>query len=797
MKDNSLIIYKNREKEVICFQESKSDDLINWINLLQNYILCLNYKDFYEQKSIIGKGNFSIVILAQKKHDNQIYAVKQIIKNSIMQEPNGKEELLNEINVLKTINHNNLLNVKEFYESDKYYHFVSEYYSGGSIENIIYNSNYNQTKQIIKQILSGLDYLHSFGIMHRDLKPDNIMFKQKDSLELAIVDFGLSQIIDQKCYNQKCGTPGYVAPEVINFDTKSQQLYGVQCDIFSIGIIFYKLLTQKKLFQGKTHQEILESNKKCDFAQQLQELSENTTKTAYNLLKSMLEINPNQRICAKQALNSPFFTEPEDAYEIFKIIIIKELFEITQTQFSKVNEQQPYIEQFYTLTHQRKQKKFIKKQKQKIMQEEEENQQNIQEEQPTQNPIIYQANLLQQKELKNRQPFQKQNIKVIKSEDVDRQDLNVLDFQGIKWSVTIGQTRENWLLQRETQFNPHRQHDQPLQKYPKRNQVNKEEYFLYKKFYKGLKPKYNHYQLRHCLQATSYHDFTYFNRGGITHCCTLKESLKDFHFVDGLSPCCFDINTNKNIIALGGLNGGLFLQCLKSLKSTYMHNVTRNYAQEDKGDIINYIKLFQEGNNLYILTCQNDKLISIFDVENIRKQIDYLDAGELVNIAKFKPDNRNIIAMFCDKNEAEIADFRQKQIVQILVGHQDYGLTLDWKQDGVYLATGNQDLTVRVWDIRKSNKSVHVLQANVGNTFEVQYIGNEQFLAFIESINYVHFYDIQSDYQNYQSFDLIGEMVGIDSIEDKVFVAVNASDYSGVVEFERKKNKLIYEDIFF
>ena len=103
-----------------------------------------------------------------------------------------KEELINEINILKVIDHINLLNIKEFYETDKYYHFVSEYYSGGALESKVQQFTYNQAKAIVKQILNGLRHIHQLGIMHRDLKPDNIIFKNNKSLDISIVDFGLS-----------------------------------------------------------------------------------------------------------------------------------------------------------------------------------------------------------------------------------------------------------------------------------------------------------------------------------------------------------------------------------------------------------------------------------------------------------------------------------------------------------------------------------------------------------------------------------------------------------------------------
>ena len=104
-------------------------------------------------------------------------------------------------------------------------------------------------------------------IMHRDLKPDNMILKFKDKLEnavLKIVDFGLATVYDIPEYLFKwCGTPGFVAPEVINAPSKLNIHYTPKCDVFSAGVIFYILITDKSPFDGKSFREILQKNKDC------------------------------------------------------------------------------------------------------------------------------------------------------------------------------------------------------------------------------------------------------------------------------------------------------------------------------------------------------------------------------------------------------------------------------------------------------------------------------------------------------------------------------------------------------
>lgn len=106
--------------------------------------------------------------------------------------------------------------------------------------------------------------MHKMGVIHRDLKPENIMFKDPFNLNsLRIVDFGLATFSDVDHYLfPKCGTPGYVAPEIANLKDLTYK-YDKICDMFSVGCIFYKLITSKDLFPGNDYHDILKLNRKC------------------------------------------------------------------------------------------------------------------------------------------------------------------------------------------------------------------------------------------------------------------------------------------------------------------------------------------------------------------------------------------------------------------------------------------------------------------------------------------------------------------------------------------------------
>ena len=204
------------------------------------------------------------------------------------------------------------MNLEELHESKNSIYLVLELLEGGELFNHISSKNnigLVDVHRVMRCLLEALAYLADRKIMHRDLKPENMILKDKGKLEnctLKLVDFGLATVCDIPEYLfKRCGTPGYVAPEIINAPSNENIHYTPKCDVFSAGIIFYILLTGKSPFDGKSFQEILNQNKACKIDFKNPKLHK--FPHVVSLLQKMLDVNPATRYSAKDALNHEFF----------------------------------------------------------------------------------------------------------------------------------------------------------------------------------------------------------------------------------------------------------------------------------------------------------------------------------------------------------------------------------------------------------------------------------------------------------------------------------------------------------
>eukprot|EP00922_Rhytidocystis_sp_ex-Travisia-forbesii_P049188 GHVS01073256.1.p1 GENE.GHVS01073256.1~~GHVS01073256.1.p1 ORF type:complete len:638 (-),score=86.27 GHVS01073256.1:710-2623(-) len=257
--------------------------------------------DYYEvEQKKLGQGTYGSVCRAINKSTKSVKAVKTIAKSKVK----NVERFRQEIAIMKSLDHPNILKLHETFEDHKNIYLVLELCKGGELFDRIIDEGYFSEMSagvLMRHILSALYYCHEHHIVHRDLKPENFLFldKTKDS-PLKIIDFGLASRCDDKTIlSTKAGTPYYVAPQVL------QGKYTNKCDLWSAGVIMYILLCGYPPFHGENDAEILQKVKAGKYSFNEADWK-NVSMEAKDLIRHLLVYNPEDRYSAEQALSHPW-----------------------------------------------------------------------------------------------------------------------------------------------------------------------------------------------------------------------------------------------------------------------------------------------------------------------------------------------------------------------------------------------------------------------------------------------------------------------------------------------------------
>lgn len=279
-------------------QNSLSNSKLRPGMFIQNSNVVFNEQ--YKGIKILGKGSFGEVILSRDKHTGQEFAIKVISKKQVKRKTD-KQSLLREVELLKMLDHINIMKLYNFFEDNNYYYLVSDVYTGGELfDEIISRKRFYEVDaaRIIKQVLSGITYMHKNNVVHRDLKPENILLesKSKEDMIIKIIDFGLSTHFEySKKMKDKIGTAYYIAPDVLH------GTYDEKCDIWSCGVILYILLSGFPPFNGSNEYDILKKVEAGKYTFDLPQFKKVSDK-AKDLIKKMLMYTSAVRISARDAL---------------------------------------------------------------------------------------------------------------------------------------------------------------------------------------------------------------------------------------------------------------------------------------------------------------------------------------------------------------------------------------------------------------------------------------------------------------------------------------------------------------
>uniref|UniRef100_A0A665W8M0 Calcium/calmodulin-dependent protein kinase type 1-like n=1 Tax=Echeneis naucrates TaxID=173247 RepID=A0A665W8M0_ECHNA len=281
---------KSGERSCLSYKPSKqADNILHCILTDRSVYLCF-------------RGAFSEVVLAEEKRTQRLVAIKCIPKKAL----EGKENSIeNEIAVLHKIKHGNIVSLEEIFESKSHLYLVMQLVSGGELfDRIIEKGFYTEkdASKLIQQILDAVKYLHDMGIVHRDLKPENLLYYSMDEdSKIMISDFGLSKIEDSaSVMSTACGTPGYVAPEVL-----AQKPYSKAVDCWSIGVIAYILLCGYPPFYDDNDAKLFEQILKAEYEFD-SPYWDDISDSAKDFIVHLMEKDPNTRFTCEQALQHPW-----------------------------------------------------------------------------------------------------------------------------------------------------------------------------------------------------------------------------------------------------------------------------------------------------------------------------------------------------------------------------------------------------------------------------------------------------------------------------------------------------------
>ena len=262
--------------------------------------------------SEIGRGRYSVIELARENRTQKEYAIKVVDKSFLIE--NGKPEAaLIERNILERINrkkHPFIVNLDYAFQDEDSFFLCMEYVKGGDLfrhMKIHRRLSIDEIRLFVAEIAIAIHFLHGFGIVYRDLKPENVMLDEEGHIKL--IDFNLSKQLraDQESTGTFCGTVEYLAPEIVN-----KQPYGKPVDWWSLGIMIFEMVCNRTPFGCQNQSRTLQKISDCRFG-----IPDSCDYNLCNLIDGLLRKDPAKRFCYKDIVNHPFF-HPLDFTDVYK-----------------------------------------------------------------------------------------------------------------------------------------------------------------------------------------------------------------------------------------------------------------------------------------------------------------------------------------------------------------------------------------------------------------------------------------------------------------------------------------------
>lgn len=221
---------------------------------MKGITVTLTKEQKYKKIGKLGEGMFGAVEKAENQKTGEIVAIKEMNLSLFNSKPRLVEMLKSEIKALTTIRHPNLLHLLDHFTKQQHQVVVYELCEGGTMKNYLLETPQLEEDKVLNyilQVLKCLQVLHDNNIIHRDIKPDNILFKDVNRTQVKVADLGFCTMRGTHTDSSIIGSPGFLAPEVFN-----QKLYSPKSDIYATGIMLYEIIMKKLPFTQKQESEL-------------------------------------------------------------------------------------------------------------------------------------------------------------------------------------------------------------------------------------------------------------------------------------------------------------------------------------------------------------------------------------------------------------------------------------------------------------------------------------------------------------------------------------------------------------
>lgn len=373
------------------------------------------------------------------------------------------------------------------------------------------------------------------------------------------------------------------------------------------------------------------------------------------------------------------------------------------------------------------------------------------------------------------------------------------DIQGIPWDK-LNVSREKYRLTRLEQYKNYENIPLSGEAVDKECKImeNGGHYYEFYHNTRTVKPTILHFQLRNLVWATSKHDVFLMSNYSVMHWSALSGIMSEvLNFSGHIAPnekhagsllegfTQTQISTlavKDNFLVAGGFQGELTCKQLDKPGVSFCTRTTY-----DDNAITNAVEIYDSlSGGIHFMASNNDGGVREYDMEKFQL-LNHFRFSWPVNHTSMSPD-RKLVTVVGDDLAGLLVDSQNGKVVSSLVGHKDYSFASAWHPDGRTFATGNQDKTCRVWDVRNMSSSVAVLKGRLGAVRSLRYSSDGRFLVVAEPADFVHIYSTKADYKRRQEIDFFGEISGVSMSPDdeSLYIGLWDRTYASLLEYNRK-----------